>query len=103
MEYLQQRRVHDQRLRLADELGKDLPPQGFQEGPELPHPPMERGGIEPHHPGQQVREEPLDVPQERAFALDAPQLLEERQGDDLRIGEPLYGFVASRERGLSEE
>jgi len=35
------------------------------------------------------------VPQERTFALHAPQLLEERQGDDLRVREALEGFVAS--------
>src|SRR3712207_9031675 len=35
------------------------------------------------------------VPQEGAFALHPPQLLEECQSDDLRVRKPLYGFVAS--------
>jgi hypothetical protein len=51
--------------------------------------------MQPHHPGKQVREEPLCVPQEGAFALHAPQLLEECEGDDLRVRKALYGFVAS--------
>lgn len=47
-----------------------------------------------HDPGEQVREEPLGVPEERSLALDAPELLEERQGQDLGVREPLYGLVA---------
>jgi hypothetical protein len=34
------------------------------------------------------------VAQERAFALHAPQLLEERQRDDFRVREAFYGFLA---------
>ncbi len=48
-----------------------------------------------HHPREQMREEPLDIPQEGALRLHAPQLLEERQGDDLRVREPLEGLVVS--------
>ena len=51
--------------------------------------------MQPHHPREQVREESLGVPQERAFALHAPQLLEEGEGDDLRVRKLLYGFVVS--------
>lgn len=56
---------------------------------------MERGRVQPRHSGEQVREEPLGVAQERAFALHATQLLEECEGDDFRVREPLEGFVAS--------
>jgi hypothetical protein len=56
---------------------------------------MKGGGMKPHHTGEQVREEPLGVAQEGAFALHATELLEECEGDDFRVGEPLYGFVAS--------
>jgi hypothetical protein len=47
-----------------------------------------------------VREEAFAVAQEGAFALHTPQLLEERQGDDLRVRKPLYGFVASSAVGV---
>ena len=50
--------------------------------------------MKPHDPGEQVGEEPLGVAQERAFAFHAPQLLEERERDDFRVREALYGFVA---------
>jgi hypothetical protein len=56
---------------------------------------MERGRVQPHHSGEQVREEPLGVAQERAFALHTPQLLQECQRKHLRVRKPLYGFVAS--------
>jgi hypothetical protein len=51
--------------------------------------------VEPRYPRKQVREEPLGIPQKRAFALHVPKLLEEDEGDDLRIRKPLYGLVAS--------
>jgi len=76
-------------------LGKDLPAQGLQEAPELPHAAVQRGRVEAHHAREQVREEPLRIPQERAFALHAPKLLEQGEGDDLRVREALYGLVAS--------
>ena len=38
--------------------------------------------------------EALGVTQERPLALDAPQLLEERQGQDLGVGELLERLVA---------
>jgi hypothetical protein len=47
-----------------------------------------------------VGEEPLGVAQEGALALHAPQLLEEGERDDLRVREPLYGFVASSAAGV---
>jgi hypothetical protein len=59
---------------------------------------MEGGRMQPHHPGEQVREEPLGVAQERAFAFHASQLLEEGEGDDFRVREALYGFVAAGTR-----
>jgi hypothetical protein len=56
---------------------------------------MERGRVQPHHSGEQLPEEPLCLAQERAFALHAPQLLQECQRKHLRVGKPLYGFVTS--------
>jgi hypothetical protein len=56
---------------------------------------MERGRVQPHHPGEQVGEEPLCVAQERAFAFHASQLLEKGEGDDFRVREALEGFVAA--------
>jgi len=52
--------------------------------------------VQPHHYSwEQVGEEPLGVAQERAVAFYAPQLLEEGEGDDFRVREALYGFVAA--------
>src|SRR5215208_7561218 len=87
--------VHEQRLRVADHLVEDVPPQGFQKTPELPQAPMERGRVKPRHPGERVGEEPLGVAQERAFAFHASPLLEEGEGDEFRVREALYGFVAA--------
>jgi hypothetical protein len=56
--------------------------------------------MQPHHSREQMREEPLGIPQERALRLHAPQLLQECQGDDLRVGEPLCGFVAASAVGV---
>jgi hypothetical protein len=56
---------------------------------------MERGRVKPYYSRKQVREEPLGIPQEGAFALHASQLLEERKRDDLRVRKALYGFVVS--------
>jgi len=50
--------------------------------------------MKPNHAREQVREETLGISEERALALDAPELLEERQGQDLGVREPLYGLVA---------
>jgi len=47
-----------------------------------------------------MREQSLCVPQEGAFALHAPQLLEERKRDEFRVAEPLYGFVAPSAAGV---
>jgi hypothetical protein len=55
----------------------------------------ERGRVKPYHPGEEVAEEPLGVAQERALRLDASQLLEESEGDDLRVCKPFEGLVAS--------
>jgi hypothetical protein len=91
---LKQRRVHDQGLRLAHEFRNHHTPQRFQEAPKPAHPPVEGGRVKTHNPGEQVREEPLGIPEERALALNAAQLLEERQGQDLGVREPLYGLLA---------
>ena len=102
MEDFQKRRVHKQGFRLAYQLGEDLPPQRFQEAPELLHAPVERGRVQPHHSRRQVREEPLGIPQERAFGLDATKLLQESEGDHLRVRKALYGLVASSAMGVEE-
>jgi hypothetical protein len=98
MQHRKQRRVDDEGLGISDRLADDLPPQGFQETPELPHPPVRRGRMEPHYPREQVREESLGVAQERALALHTTQLLEKRQRDDLRICRLLYGLVVPSAR-----
>src|SRR5215210_2617934 len=90
-----QRRVDNQRLRVPDHRGEDVAAQRLQEAPELSHPPMERGRVQPRHSGEQVREEPLGVAQEGALRLYASQLLEECQGDHLRVRESLYRLVVS--------
>ena len=88
-----QRRVHEQGLRLAHEIGEDLLAQRFQKASELPHPPVKRGRVEPHHSREQIREEPPGVTQEEALAFHTPKLLEERERDDLRVRKPLEGLV----------
>ena len=45
---------------------------------------------------EEVREEPGGVAQEGVLALDAARLLEEREGQDLRVREALEALVASR-------
>jgi len=100
MEDFQQRRIDEQGLRLTYELGEDLPPQGLEVAPELLHPPVEGGGVEPHHPGKQVREKPLGIPQKRSFALHTPKLLEQGESDHFRVREALYGLVVSSTVGV---
>ncbi len=52
-------------------------------------------GASPRSPGNRCEEEPLEVPQEGAFALHPTKLLEEGKRDDLRVGEPLEGLLAA--------
>jgi hypothetical protein len=77
MEHFQQRRIDEQGLRLTYEFGEDLPPQRrFQVAPELLHPPVERGRVEPYHSRKQVREEPLEpfcVAQKKERSLSTPR------------------------------
>lgn len=42
-----------------------------------------------------MAEEPLDVTQERARGFNAPKLLEECEGQNLRVREPLQGLLAT--------
>jgi hypothetical protein len=93
---LKQRRVHDQGPRLTHEFCQNHTPQRLQEAPKPPQAAVEGRGVKTYDPGEQVREETLGVPEERALALHAAQLLEERQGQDLGVRESLYGFVALR-------
>ena len=109
-------RRYEERLRSKPDLMAKLPelrgktlacwcageegPQRLQVAPELLHPPVERGGVESHHPRKQVREKPLGIPQKRSFALHAPQLLEQGECDDLGIRKPLYGLVVSSTVGV---
>ena len=58
--------------------------------------------MQPPYPREQLTEEALGIPQERAFALHAPQLLQEGEGDDLGVRKPLYGLVASSAAGVEE-
>ncbi len=59
---------------------------------------MERGREEARHPGEEVGEEPLGVAQERAAGLDAPELLQQGEGQNLRVRELLEGLVAAPSR-----
>jgi hypothetical protein len=53
--------------------------------------------VKTHHSSwEQLREEPLEVAQKGTFALYASELLEERQGYDLRVRELLERLVAVR-------
>src|ERR671938_1459687 len=54
---------------------------------------MERGGVKTHGSGEQVREEAGNLTQERTLGLHASKLLEESEGDDLRIRELLESLV----------
>jgi len=63
----EQRRVHDQRLRVADQLGEDGAPQPAQ-------PAVERRGLQAGHAREQAREEPPSVAQEGLLGLDAAKL-----------------------------
>jgi hypothetical protein len=56
--------------------------------------------VQPCYSREQVREEPFYIPQKRAFALHASKLLEEGEGDDLRVREALYGLVAASAAGV---
>src|ERR671912_287522 len=67
--------------------------EGYKKPLVLPHPPMQRGGMQPGDPGEQVREEPLGIAQEGPLALYAPKLLEKRQRQDLGVREPLERLV----------
>ena len=55
---------------------------------------MERGGGEAEDPWEEVGEKPGSLAQEGALGLQPPELLEEGEGYDLRVGEPLEGGVA---------
>jgi hypothetical protein len=89
MQHRQERRIHHQRLRVADDLGYHDPPQRLQETAQLPHAAVEGGRVQPHHAREEVGEEPRRVPEEGPLALHAAQLLEEGEREDLRVREPL--------------
>src|SRR5215207_126398 len=94
MQHLKQRRVHNERLRITDEVRYHRTPQGLQMAPEPANASMERGGMHTCHVREQMNKESLNVAQERPLALDAPQLLEERKGKDLRVRKLLERLVA---------
>src|SRR5215211_1221231 len=98
MQNRKQSRVDDQGLRVANELGKDKAPQWLQEMAQLPDPAVQGRRPKPYDPRKQVREEPLCVAQEGAFALHASKLLQEGEGNDLRVGELLERLVMPRFR-----
>ncbi len=95
-----QSRVDEQCLRVPDHLGEYVAAQRLQEAPELPHPSMERGRVQPYYPREKVREEPLSERRARRSVRSplpaaAGRVPEECQGDNLRVGELLEGFIAS--------
>jgi hypothetical protein len=70
------------------ELGEDLAAQGLHSKrlSLLTRRLKEEGCRESPLPQRtELTEEPLGIPQQRAFAVHAPQLLQEGEGDDLRI------------------
>jgi hypothetical protein len=79
---------------------QDGAPQGLQEAPQPQQSAVQRGGPKPDQAREQASEEFFGVAQEGAARLDAPKLLEEREGEDLRIREALEGLVARRPLGL---
>ncbi|HKZ26576.1 MAG TPA: hypothetical protein VJ086_01620 [Rubrobacteraceae bacterium] len=50
--------------------------------------------MKPDHAREKVGEKAGDLAQERALGLHAPQLLEEGEGDDLRVRESLESSIA---------
>ena len=95
---LQQGAIHDQGLRISHQLlGHDgASSQGFEEPPELAEAAaVERGGMEADHPREEVAEEAGGLAQEGTFGSPPSKLPEERQGEDLRVREPLEGGVAA--------
>jgi hypothetical protein len=98
MQNRKQRRVEDQGLRFSHQLRQDGTPQGLQVTPELAHATVQRGGMEAHNSGEQVREEAGGFAQEGAFGLNSSKLLKEGEGHDLRIRELFEGLVAPPSR-----
>jgi hypothetical protein len=93
MQNRKQRRIDQQALRISYQLFEDGAPQRLQVTPELANPAVERRRVNAQHPREQMREKSLGIAQERALALDAPQLLQEGERDDLRVRKALYGLV----------
>jgi hypothetical protein len=89
----EQSRIYEQGFGLSYQLRYDGPPQGFEESPKLADATVERGRGEAKHPREEVGEEAGGFAQEGAAGLDTPKLLEQREGDDLRVRESLEGFV----------
>jgi hypothetical protein len=58
--------------------------------------------VQPHDPSEQVGEEPLSITQEGALGFHAPKLLQEGEGYDLRVGEPLERLVVALPVGVEE-
>jgi hypothetical protein len=94
---LQQGGIHDLMVfrDLPPKLGHDGASEGFEKSPELAYPPVERGRMEADDPRQEMGEQAGGLAQEGAFGFYPSKLLEERQGEDLRVREPLEGGVAA--------
>jgi len=76
MQYLKERRVYEEGLGLSDQLGHYCAAQRLEVAPELPHPPMQRGGVHPRDAREEVDKETLEFAQKGTFALHASELLE---------------------------
>jgi hypothetical protein len=61
VQHQKQGRVDDERFQVADQLGRRLPPQGFQQTQQLAKAAVQRRGYEVHYPGEEVGEEPPGV------------------------------------------
>ncbi len=99
MHHLKQRRVHDQDLRLADELGEDLSRRRGSKKRLSFLTPVERGEwCSPATPGGNRCEKNLSASRKKERSLCTPRSCCAGTGrgrDDLRVRKPLYGLVAS--------
>jgi hypothetical protein len=81
-------------LRIAEEVSQHCATQRLKVATQYANAPMQRGGMHPRDAWEEVNKETLEIAQEGAFALCAPELLKERQRQNLRVREPLETLVA---------
>src|SRR5829696_2483201 len=103
MENFEQGRVYEQGFRIAHQLGEDLAAQGLHSKRlSFLTRRCNEEGCSPTTPGNRCEKNRWASRKEGAFALHAPQLLEQGEGEDLRVRKPLYGLVAPSAAGVEE-